>query len=190
MDATKPTKRQSHDRQSYLRHSSNRRFCYHLFCSVRNRGAFRRKLERGRPDHPWPLRKHSVGPRNKRRPNLLWRWIILRRLPGAVGRPCLPFRACPGECSSWPAQRIWNRTARAVSGQRDLVRSRAVRCMLRRLERRSILTQLLGIRLAWLAATTVRCGPACMDQSLPLRTHRKRPRRRAAKQRDELGREL
>jgi hypothetical protein len=34
-----------------------------------------------------------------------------------------------------------------------LVRSRAVRCVLRRLERRSILTQLLGIRLAWRAAT-------------------------------------
>jgi len=92
-----------------------------------------------RPDHPWPLRKHPVWSRNKRWPNLLYRWI-LRRLPGAVRRPCLPLRACPGERSGWPAQRPWRRTPRAVSGQRDLGRSRAVRCLLRGLERRSLLT--------------------------------------------------
>ncbi len=105
---------------------------------VRNCGALRWKLDRLRPDHPWPLRKHPVWPHNHRRPNLLCR-RILRRLRGAVRRPRLPFRVCPGIWSGRPAPRLWGRAARAISGRRHLDRSRAVRCLLRRLGRLSVL---------------------------------------------------
>jgi hypothetical protein len=126
----------SHYRQSYLCHRSSGRFCNYLFHSVSNCLIVRRKLERGSPDHPGPLRKQPVRPRNKRRPTLLCQWILRRRLPGAVGRPCFPFRVCAGDRSGWPAHRPCRQTLLAVSGQRDLGGYRAVRCLLRRLERR------------------------------------------------------
>ena len=44
------------------------------------------------------------------------------RLPGTVGRPCLPLRVYAGERSGWPAHRLCRRTLPAVSGQRDLGR--------------------------------------------------------------------
>ena len=53
---------------------------------------------------------------------LLCQWILRRRLPGAVGRQCLPLRVCAGDCSGWPAHRPWRRTPLAISGQRDLGR--------------------------------------------------------------------
>src|SRR5262249_13702123 len=59
------------------------RFRNHLH-SVRNCGAVRRKLERGRPDYSGPLRKHAVRPRNKRRSTLLCQWILRLRLSNAV----------------------------------------------------------------------------------------------------------
>jgi hypothetical protein len=78
-----------------------------------------------------------------KRPTLLCRWILRLRLPGTVGRPCLPLRICAGERSGWPAHCLCRRTAPAVSGQRDLGRSRAVRSLLGRLERRSLKANVL-----------------------------------------------
>jgi hypothetical protein len=88
----------------------------HLFHSVRNCRVVRRKLECGGPDHPGPLRKHPVRPRNKPRPTLLCRWILRLRLPRTGGRPCLPFRVCAGERSGWPAHRLCRRSPPAVQG--------------------------------------------------------------------------
>jgi hypothetical protein len=87
------------------------------------------------PRPPVAIAKAS---RNKRRPNLFWRWR-LRRLPGAIRWPSLSLRAYPGDCRGWPADRQRARAARAISGQRNLVRSRAIRYLLRRLERPSLL---------------------------------------------------
>jgi hypothetical protein len=145
----------AHDRQSYLRDRSGGRLRNYWFRSVRDCSAVRRKLERGRPDHPRPLRKHPIWPRNKRRPDVLY-WWILWRLPGTGGRPGLAFRACPGECSGWPAQRLWDRSARAISGRRDLGRSRAVRCLLRCLERLSLLMPVSAIASARRLPTLLR----------------------------------
>src|SRR5262245_42614878 len=124
----------SHDRQSHLCHRSGGRFRNHLFHSVCKCISVRRKLERGGSDHPGPLRKHPVRPRNKRRSNLLCRWILRWWLPGTVGRACLPLRVYAGGRSGWPAHRKCRRTLPTVSGQRDLGRERAVRCLLRCLE--------------------------------------------------------
>src|SRR5262245_55648554 len=43
------------------------------------------------------------------------------------------------ECGGWPAQCLWDRTVQSVSGQRDLGRYRAVRCLLWCLERHPLL---------------------------------------------------
>jgi hypothetical protein len=102
---------------------------YHLFHSVRTCPSVRRKLERGGPDHPGPLRKHTVWPRHKRRPTLFAQWILRLRFPGAVGRPCLPLRmqadAVAGPRTAHAAGRLgrfqgsgtWPVAARPVSAQ-------------------------------------------------------------------------
>jgi hypothetical protein len=48
--------------------------------------------ERSGADHPGPLWKYAVRPRNKPGPTLLWQWLLRLRLPGAVGWPRLPLR--------------------------------------------------------------------------------------------------
>jgi hypothetical protein len=44
--------------------------------SARPCGPVRRKLEHGRRDYPWPLRKNPDWPWNKPRPNLFHGWIV------------------------------------------------------------------------------------------------------------------
>ena len=66
-------------------------------------------------------------------------WIF-RFLRDLVGRPRFCVGACPDECSGWPAHRTWDRTVRAVSRQRGLGGSRALRPLLGRLERQPLLT--------------------------------------------------
>lgn len=62
------------------------------------------------------------------RPNSFYGWIF-RFLRDSVGRPRFCLGACPDECSGWPAHRPWDRTVRAVSRQRDLGGSRALRSL-------------------------------------------------------------
>ena len=82
----------------------------------------------GRRDYPRPLRKRRDWPRNRPRPNSFYGWIF-RFLRDSVGRPRFCLGACPDECSGWPAHRPWDRTVRAVSRQRDLGGSRALRSL-------------------------------------------------------------
>ena len=144
----------SHDWQSYVRLRSVGRFRNDLVRSARNCGPVRWRLAHGRLDDPRPLRNHRDWPRNKPRPNLLYRWI-LRFLPDQVGRPRFRLGACPDEFSGRPAHRPWHRTVRAVSGHRDLGGPRAFRSLLGRLERQPFLERpLQSIRL-WLRVQCV-----------------------------------
>lgn len=126
----------SHDWQSYVRLRSFDRFCNHLFRSARKCGAVRRKLAHGRRDHQRPLRKNQHWPWNKPRPNSFY-WWLFRSPPDSGGWPRFRLGANPDKCSGWPAQRPWDRTVRSVSGQRDVGRSRALRCLLGRVDRHS-----------------------------------------------------
>src|SRR5262249_21910468 len=62
-----------------------------------------------------------------------------RSLPDSVGGASCRLGPGPDECSGWPACCLWDRTVQSSSGQRDLGRYRAFRCLLWRLERRSFL---------------------------------------------------
>ena len=64
---------------------------------------------------------------------------LFRFVPYSVGRPRIPLGAGPDECSGWPAHRSWDRAVQSVSGPRDLGRYRALRSLLGRLERHSLL---------------------------------------------------
>jgi hypothetical protein len=90
-----------------------------------------------------PLRRNPYRRWNKPWPNLFyWRKLFrnaFRSLPNSVGRPRFRRGAGPDECSGWPAQRPGDRKVQSVSGQRDLGRYWALRCLLWHLERGSLL---------------------------------------------------
>jgi hypothetical protein len=114
----------------------------HLFHRARKCGPVRRKLEHGGCDYQRPLRTNPDRPWNKPRSNLFHRWIF-RFLPYSVGRPRFPLGAGTDEGSGWPADRSWDRAVQSVSGQRDVGRYRALRSLLGRLERHSLLKHIV-----------------------------------------------
>jgi hypothetical protein len=137
-DVTRRRNEDSHDWQSYVHHHPSCRFCSRLLGGAGTCGQARWKLEHGRRHYPRPLRDHRDWPRNRPRPHFFHRRIF-RVLPDQVGRPRFNLGACPDECRGGPPHRPWERTVRPTSGERDLGRSRALRSLLRRLERRSLL---------------------------------------------------
>jgi hypothetical protein len=118
---------------SRLRLRSIDRFRDYLFRSARNRGP-RRRLAYGRRDYTRPLWKNQHWPWNKKRPNLLDRWLV-RAPPDSGGWPHFRLGASSDQCSGGPAHSPWDRAVQPVSGQRDVGRDRPLRCLLGRLER-------------------------------------------------------
>jgi hypothetical protein len=110
----------------------------HLVHRAGKCGPVRRKMEHGRRDYERPLRKNPDWYGNKPRPNL-FHWWIFRLSPDSIGRACFRLGPSPDDCSGWPADRSWDRAVQSVSGQRDLGRYRALRSLLGRLERHSLL---------------------------------------------------
>src|SRR5262249_28621906 len=122
-----------------MRLSSVDGFRNHLFRTARNGGPVRWELEHVGRDYQRPLREHSYRPRNKPRSGIL-DWGRFRWPSHSVSWAHFRFGTGADECRGRITQRPGNWTVQAVSGQRNLGRYWALWCLLRRLERHSLIT--------------------------------------------------